>query len=263
VKEEPLTSDDVRRVMERHPSLTFKLVVESCFSGRWTILAAQPNLRIILTSARANEVTFLAVTDPRAGFQKDGVLELSGSDLTTADGPDDPPPFTAGLDKALDEWAGDAGERAKGEELGKALGYAGAHRDGDKARTLGWQHGNTVDRTDERPHAPLPSTVVTFGVSVAGSYRHIGPGQSEACFVVQTSPARPDAEVHVSASGPGVVSQPAVAHTDASGSVRVRVPIDAYGTYQATATVTAGDGGQASGSGSVTVTSAAGTCPAP
>jgi hypothetical protein len=261
---ETLDVDQVRKVMHDRPSLSFKLVVESCFSGRWTVAMAEPNLRIVLTSSSATEVTFLAVTDPKQGHQVQGKLVLKGDDVTDADGAGDPPPFTKGVVNAIDDWAASDAERAKGEELGKALGYAGRHREGDKARFLGWQHGQTTDRTDERPHAkPPPPAPVAFSLDVNGSYRHIGPGDSETCWTVQTSPARPGATVHVTVTGPGVVAQPAAAVTDASGFAFVRVKINDYGTYHADVEVIATDGGRATGSEDVTVPVVQGTCPPP
>ena len=273
VVEETLDFDDVKKIIHDRPNLTFKLAVESCFSGRWTLLMAEPNLRITLTSARSSEVTFLAVTHAQAGTQVKGELKWDDSaPVGTPDAPDDPPPFTKGLTEALDQWSESPQERAKGEDLGEALGYAGQHREGDRARTLGWQHGQTDDRTDQRPHAPPPGSQppaqppgqVAYEVGVTGTYRHIGPGQSEVCWDVRTVPARPNAQVTIRTTGPGVVNGGSQsARTDAQGFVRVRVAINQFGTYEGGVDVVAADGAARSGSGSVTVGSQQGTCPAP
>ena len=270
VVEENLDFDDVKKLIHDRPNLTFKLAVESCFSGRWTLLMAEPNLRITLTSSRSSEVTFLAVTHAQAGTQSKGELHFDDSaPVGTPDTADDPPPFTKGLTEALDQWSESPAERAKGEDLGEALGYAGQHREGDRARTLGWQHGQTDDRTDQRPHAPAgqpppqqPPGQVAYEVSVTGTYRHIGPGSSEVCWDIRTVPARPNAQVTVRTSGPGVVNGGSQSvRTDDQGFVRVRVAIDQYGAYESGADVVAADGAARSGSGNVTVGSAQGTCP--
>lgn len=264
VDEEPFDTEQLKAIMRARPNLTFKLVVEACFSGMWTTAMAQPNIRITLTSSRAGELTFLAVTDPRRGTQSKGKLELRGAEVGDPDDADDPPPFTAGVVKAIDDWAASAEERSKGEELGRALGYAGTHREGDRARALGWQSGRTDDRTGERPHAPPPGPPqpVPYTLSVTPSYRHIGPGQSEVCFGVQTSPPRPGADVRVQVSGPGVVAQPPLARTDANGFVLVRAPINQYGLYTAGIEARAPDGATANTSSAVTVGPQQGTCPA-
>ena len=260
VDEEPFDTEQLKAIMRARPNLTFKLVVEACFAGMWTTAMAQPNLRVTLTSSRAGELTFLAVTDPRRGTQSKGKLELRGSEIGDPDDAGDPPPFTAGVVKAIDDWAASQEERAKGEELGKALGYAGVHREGDRARALGWQSGRTDDRTGERPHAQPPQPVA-YTLIVEGSYRHIGPGQSEVCFAVRTDPPRPGAEVRVQVAGPGVVAQPPLAFTDANGFVLVRAPINQLGLYTAGIDVRAPDGVAANRSSAVLVSSAQGTCP--
>lgn len=148
--EENLGLEDIKKLIRDRPKLSFKLVVESCFSGRWTVAMAEPNLRITLTSSRAREITFLAVTHAQRGMQVDGELRWEVSaPVGEPDGPGDPPPFTKGLTQAIDDWAGVRANRDK--ELGAALGYGGTHRRGDSARALGWQSGRTDDRTSERP----------------------------------------------------------------------------------------------------------------
>jgi len=100
-------------------------------------------------------------------------------------------------------------------------------------------------------------------VSVKGTYRHIGPGSSEVCWDIRASPPRPNAQVTVSTTGPGVTGGGSqTVRTDASGFVRVRVAIDQTGTYNGATQVVAGDGAARSTSDNVTVTAAQGTCPA-
>jgi hypothetical protein len=274
VIEENLDFADVKKIIHDRPHLTFKLVVESCFSGRWTRLMAEPNLRITLTSSRQSEVTFLAVTHAQPGTQVDGTLRWDESKGVQGDPdkPGDPPPFTSGVTEAVDEWSEDPANQ--NGELGQALSHAGKNRDGDRARALGWQHGQTDDRTGTRPPGPgcavqpqppcQPPGQVAYEVTVDGSYRHIGPGSSEVCWDIRTIPPRPNAEVSVNTSGPGLVSgSHQTVRTNSSGFVRVRVQIDAFGTYTSAVNVVAGDGAARSGAGSETVGPEAGTCPPP
>jgi hypothetical protein len=263
--DEPLDLDDIRRIVHSHPRLSFKLVVESCFSGRWTLAMAEDNVRITLTSSAAHEVTFLAITHAQAGRQVDGAIQWDTSaPVGEADNPDDPPPFTKGLTEAVDNWAADPANQ--NGELGQALGYAGTHREGDRARALGWMHGKTDDRTSERgvgPGGGGGGQPTPFTLTVSGSYRHIGPGSSETCWGIQTNPARPNTVVTITVRGPNNYSVSRTDSTDGSGFVRFRTPINQFGTYTAEVHATAEDGATASGNGSVAVTAAAGTCPAP
>ena len=274
VEQEFVEDEDLRRIMRARPGLTFKLVVESCFSGRWTLAMAEPNLRITVTSSRAGELTFLAVTHAQRGHQRAGKIEWEdGAPVGTPVGPDDPPPFTKGFTEAVERWSDSAEERAKGEDLGEAAGYAGTHREGDRARELGWQDGRTDDRTDERPHAPPPSSLppppsqppgqVAYEIGTDGSWRHFV-GESEVCWDIRTTPPRPNAEVTVSTTGPAVKSGGRQeVRTDANGFVRVRVLIGDYGMYTARVNAVAGDGATRDAEGRVTVTDQPGTCPPP
>jgi hypothetical protein len=262
--EENLDFDDIKKIVHDRPSLSFKLVVESCFSGRWTLMMAEPNVRITLTSARVSEVTFLAVTHAQKGTQSQWALQFDDSaPVGDPDGPDDPPPFTKGITEAVDTWASDPANQNR--ELGAALGYAGTHRDGDRARALGWQNGRTDDRTSERPPGPIPgSGGGPFSLTVKGSYRHIGPGSSETCWGIQTNPSRPNTVVTITVNGPNSYSQSRTDSTDSNGFVRLRTPISETGTYTASVNATADDGNTASASGSVIVSyPAPGTCPPP
>ncbi|HEX8087085.1 MAG TPA: hypothetical protein VF529_22595 [Solirubrobacteraceae bacterium] len=273
VEEEFLEVSEIRGILRSRPNLTFKLVVESCFSGRWTSAMAEPNLRVTLTSSRTSEVTFLAVTHAQAGRQTGGQLEWNtDAPVGEPDAEGDPPPFTNGLTQAVDQWSESAEERAKGEDLGEALGYAGTHREGDRARALGWQHGQTDDRTDRRPHATQPSAQpppsqppgqVAYEVGVDGSWRHMV-GESEVCWDIRTVPPRPNAEVTVNTTGVNVKAGASqTVRTDANGFVRVRVLIGNYGGYHAEVQVVAPDGAARDGRGDVTVTEEPGTCPPP
>jgi hypothetical protein len=260
--EENVDLDDIKKLVHDRPNLTFKLAVESCFSGRWTVIMAEPNVRITVTSSLGSEVTFLAVTHAQKGMQVNGQLQFDESaSVGTPDAADDPPPFTKGLTEAVDNWASDPANQNK--ELGAALSYSGTHHDGDRARALGWQHGRTDDRTSTRPPGPGSGGPTPFTLTVNGSYRHIGPGSSETCWGIQTNPPRPNTVVTITVHGPNNYSQSRTDSTNSSGFVRLRTPISVTGDYTADVNATADDGERASGSGSVTVTAADGTCPPP
>jgi hypothetical protein len=256
--------DDIRKIMHDHPNLSFKLVVDSCFSARWTLAMAEPNLRITLTSSRQDEVTWLAVNHAQAGRQVDGAIQYDeNAPVGRADDPGDPPPFTKGLTQAVDDWAEDPANQ--NGDLGQALGYAGKHRDGDRARVLGWQHGKTDDRTATRPVGPGGTVGPTpFTLNISPSYRHIGPGSSETCWGVQTNPARPNTVVTITVRGPNNYSESRTDSTDSSGFVRLRTSINQTGTYTAEVHANAPDGATASGNSSVEVKYPdPGGCPAP
>jgi hypothetical protein len=273
--EESFNLDDLKAIIRARRHLSFKLVIDSCFSGRWTTAMAEPNLRVTVTSSAASEVTFLAVTHAARGRQVKGQIEWSGGAVGDPDKPGDPPPFTAGVIKAIDDFAADPANA--NTDAGKAIGYAGTHREGDRARALGWQHGRTDDRTSERGAGPgcpgqpqqprcqqQPPGQVAYEVGVTGSWRHIAPGSSEVCWDIRTVPPRPNAEVNVQTSSPGVVSGGNQSvRTDSSGFVRVRVRINSYGPYSSSVSVVAQDGAARTGNGEVTVTDSAGTCPPP
>ncbi len=58
VKSSTLDAVAVRKVMAAHMNLTFKLVVDACFSGRWVELSDQSNLRVILAASRSDQMSF-------------------------------------------------------------------------------------------------------------------------------------------------------------------------------------------------------------
>jgi hypothetical protein len=182
VVEEDLSFSQIKKIIHDRPHLTFKLVVESCFSGRWTRLMAEPNLRITLTSSRQSEVTFLAVTHAQRGMQVDGTMRWDASaPVGKPDAAGDPPPFTRGVTEAVDEWSENPANQ--NGELGQALSHAGQNRQGDRARALGWQHG-----------------------SMTGRYRHIGPVARRSAGTSRPSRSAPTPRFNVQTSSPGVVS---------------------------------------------------------
>jgi hypothetical protein len=102
-----------------------------------------------------------------------------------------------------------------------------------------------------------------FTVNVTVSYRHIGPGSSETCVEITTSPPQPGASYTVTWSGPGTVGGTTRSGTlDSNGRATDRQPINQFGTYTVNVSVTAG-GVTRTANGSTNVTSAQGACLAP
>jgi len=106
----------------------------------------------------------------------------------------------------------------------------------------------TVDQTWLPP-------VVTFTLSTTATYRHIGPGSSEVCVTITTTPAQADKAFGLAMTGPSFSQPVQINGTLTSGSMVVRVPINQFGTYSGGVIV-----GSQSSSYSVNVTSAQGTC---
>lgn len=249
----------VRKVMADHANLTFKLVVDACFSGRWTELSDQPNLRVILTASRSDQMAFGYRGNGmwRKQTQRNAVVSYVGGSVdvnvanTYAAGG-----FTNAITAGLTSWIAAPGATDLAAGLVNAFDGSASV---DASQLIGLTAPTLRDFTDSRPHAAPPG--LGFDVTVAMSYRHIAPGSSEACILVRTSPQRPGAKVHLRVAGPGVVSGSDQTSTlGADGTLLVRVPIDQYGDYTAGADVDAGNGETQSGAGQETVTAAQGDC---
>lgn len=261
VKNNTLDAGDVRKVMAAHMNLTFKLVVDSCFSGRWTSLSDQSNLRVILAASRSDQMSFGFVPNGTwlLQAQTNAVLTNPGGSATvnvtntySAGG------FSNAITSGLVTWAATPGATDLANGLVTAFNGSSTI---DASQILGMTVPGLTNFVAARPHAPPPGT--GFHVTVAMSYHHIGPGQSEVCVKVTTVPPRAHAQVHLRVNGPGVVSGGDQNLTlGADGSLLVRIPINQYGDYAAGADVTAAPGDVATGAGQESVSSAQGDCPA-
>jgi hypothetical protein len=262
VKNTTLDATDVRKVMAAHMNLTFKLVVDSCFSGRWTELSNQSNLRVILAASRSDQMAFGYAPNGTWALQSQtnavltspgGTVNLNVTNTYQAGG------FSNAITSGLVTWAAKPGATDLANGLVTAFNGSSTI---DASQIIGQTLPGLLNFVGARPHAPPPGT--GFQVTVAMSYRHIGPGQSEVCVRITTAPPRGKALVHLRVNGPGVVSggdQDLVLGAD--GTLVVRIPINQYGDYAAGADVTAAPGDVATGAGQEAVGPAQGDCAAP
>ncbi len=259
-KHTTLDADGVREVMKAHMNLTFKLVVDSCFSGRWAELSDQSNLRVILAASRSDQMSFgyIANGNRLLVSQTNAVLTNTGGTVNlNVTNPYQAGGFTNAITSGLATWAAMPGATDLANGLVSAFNGSSAI---DASQILGQTVPGLTNFAASRPHAPPGGT--GFHVTVAMTYHHIAPGSSEVCVKVTTVPPRAGAQVHLRVGGPGVVSGGDQNLTlGADGSLFVRIPINQYGEYTAGADVTAAPGDTASAAGQETVTSTQGDCP--
>jgi hypothetical protein len=248
--------------MEAHRNLTFKLVVDACFAGRWSELSDQSNLRVILTASRSDQTAFgymanspyypqQSQTNAVITIVPGQAVNVNVTNTYQAGG------FTNAITSGLVTWLATPGANDLAKGLVAAFNGSSTI---DAGQIVGATVPGLTDNSDARPHAPPGST--GFQVAAAMSYRHIGPGSSEVCVRITTTPSRNRAQVHLRVSGPGVVSggdQNLTLGDD--GTLFVRIPINQYGDYSAGADVTAAPGDVATGAGQETVSAAQGDCP--
>jgi hypothetical protein len=157
-RSEIITPEELRSVLLAHPSITFKIKIISCYSGRFLpLLERQANLKVIETSSAADEPSL---------FDVDGVegVDEDGNEVVVVDPTDNPTgadEFTNGNVHGLYEWARmpDVGDGlaegiAKSFELGA---------DEDFARAVG------ATQPQLRVIRPQP-----IGLYVDGSWRFFG-----------------------------------------------------------------------------------------
>jgi hypothetical protein len=249
--------------MAAHMNLTFKLVVDACFSGRWSELSDQSNLRVILAASRSDQMSFgFIANNPNWQMQSQtnavvsnaaGTANVNVTNTHQAGG------FTNAITSGLTAWAGTPG--ADDIAAGLVTAFNGSSTI-DASQIVGITSPRLNNFVVSRPHAPPGGT--GFQVTVAMTYRHIGPGSSEVCVRITTTPPRAGASVRLRVTGPGVVSgSDQTRALGADGTLFVRIPINAYGEYAAGADVTAAPGDVATGAGQETVSAAQGDCPAP
>lgn len=131
-----LDATQVRRIMARHPKLTFKLVVSACFSGRWTELRDVPNLRVIATGARSDQFGWGwgSPTLSDGSYypwpivsQTNGVVTPTGGTIEDhTNNPTHATTFTNGIYRALLDWA-NSDRATTGDDLAKGIVEAFGH----------------------------------------------------------------------------------------------------------------------------------------
>lgn len=263
VKSNTLDATAVRKVMAAHLNLTFKLVVDACFSGRWSELSDQSNLRVILAASRNDQMAFGYIANNANYAMKSQtnavVTNVAGTAAVNVTNTYQAGGFSNAVTSGLATWLLMPGS----VDLAKGLVAAfNASSMIDASQIVGMTVSGLNDFSTARPHAPPGGT--GFQVTAAMSYRHIGPGSSEVCVKITTSPPRSGAKVHLRVAGTGVVSGGDQNLTlGADGTLFVRIPINQFGQYTAGADVTAAPGDVATGAGQETVTAAQGDCPPP
>jgi hypothetical protein len=164
VRQELFDSQTMRRIMAKHADVTFKLVVDACFSGRWLELSDVTNLRIVLAASRADQMAF-GYSSPgtygKASQQNAVITALPGTVENTTANPNQAGGFTNGVALGLLKWASSETDRAAtGGDLAKALAIAYA----DSARNdfgvvqglTQTRWGDYTSRPEALPPAPPP-----------------------------------------------------------------------------------------------------------
>jgi hypothetical protein len=143
-------SESLIRIIKKHPTLTFKIVVSACFSGRWKDdLADYPQVRFVAAGARRDQFgkAYYPSIAPdgqyytwHTGTQSNGMFtEFPGTMQNHTTNHTQATEFTNGILHGLDTWAHSKSERAQtGNDLAKALVVAFDHeRDNDFVAQLG------------------------------------------------------------------------------------------------------------------------------
>lgn len=127
-RQELFDSQTMRRIMAKHSDVTFKLVVDACFSGRWTELSDVANLRIVLAASRADQMAFgysAPGTYGKAAQRNAVITAQPGTVANTTANPNQAGGFTNGVALGLLKWASSETDRAEtGGDLAKALKIA-------------------------------------------------------------------------------------------------------------------------------------------
>jgi len=243
-----VTAGDVRTILRDHPTVTFKVKINGCYSGRFVDpLKGEPNLLTLETAANASEYSWGAL--PRRFVHPDG---------RTIDVPEHENPgrseFVNGNVAGLEAFFASAAEVAQARDQGGSL----LARALDRAFDLGT--GSDGARGAALTH-PQRVNNLDFQVNALIGYRHLGT-TSEVCVSFGTKPARARVAWSAAIAGPGVIE--ATTKNGSTGSVgegAVNWGINRYGTYKVTVTVTDERGAKSTTTASVTVTEAQGTCP--
>jgi hypothetical protein len=165
-----ITADEVRAFMRRYrkdAKVTFKLIVDSCYSGRWIEeLRNVANLRIVAASAQRDQVSFRHNRKVEwRGTQRNGILrrEREGDARTGVEdptgGPHEATGFGNGIASGLEAWAR---EENAGADLAKGVARAfQLQADQNFPEQLGWQRAVIGDWSDQRPELALGPAPLT------------------------------------------------------------------------------------------------------
>lgn len=233
-----VTAKQLYRITLDHPRTTFKIKIDSCYSGRFqSFLSDAKNVIALETSSAADEPSWSTLTEPVT--EPDGTVVNPG-DVRENDGHGE---FTNGNLAGLEKFVTSQAEvtlavNAGGSFLAHMLARAydlGAGS--DFARVIGLTHPQLTTRTPPvtGPAPPPPPTPLT--ADATASYHHFGPGSSQACLIVTGTKG---ATVKVTATSTHGFSSSETATIGDSGTVDVTFPIFEYDTYSFDATVQLG-----------------------
>ena len=176
IKGEYLDSVQLRGIMAAHPATSFKVVVDSCFSGRWVVdLEPRRNVRYIAAASRSDQMSFGwsppvapdgKYYDYQRGSQRKGAVTYTSKTLQDhTTNPTQASPFINGILRGLDEWAHNEQERAQtGNDLAKALAVAFSHQ---QDQNFAEQRGISLAIDDDLSSRPEPSICSTPGSTCA------------------------------------------------------------------------------------------------
>jgi len=205
VRSDYLDSEAVRKIMKKHRHVGFKLVVDSCFSGRWMQLFDVPNLRFIATGSRSDQFGFGAVPATYddgqhfmfpTGSQKAGVITYNPAvmleDHTT--NPNLAQPFINGILRGLDFWAhSDADRATTGDDLAKALVVAFAHEgENNFIAQKGTATPQVLDESGRMPEGGPVVETEDFGSDLAEDpFAALGDFFADVAYIPNTVAAKP------------------------------------------------------------------------
>jgi hypothetical protein len=119
-------SQALRAILRKHADTTFKLVVDACFSGRWTEIQDERNMRFIGTAAQRDQMSFGALSPGAAyneGSQRNATVTAGGKAVVNDTvNPTLSGGFTNGMARGLAAWSvSEEGRNRTGGDLAKAL----------------------------------------------------------------------------------------------------------------------------------------------
>jgi hypothetical protein len=169
-----VTGEAIRTVMKKHSAMTFKLIVDSCYSGRWTQLQDVSNLRVIITSSRDDQVSWGYApngTYPKVRQQNGQITQPGGTVDVKVKNPDKAGALTNAIVDGLAGWAtSDQQQQQTGGDLAKgiALAQKGSGNE-DVAQIVGVTDSQIADFTNSRPHGQNPPKLLGFNTLPADS----------------------------------------------------------------------------------------------
>lgn len=228
---------DIAIVLEAHPNITFKVKIDSCFSGKFLDAAHglkdKANLLVLEVSSSATEASYSS---------------LDGMEIT---GPDGNPvvsetpnggrgEFTNGNIAGMRTFTGSFGEVSSAQEAGGSLlahmiarSFVRGARS-DRARQAGWTHPQIYENIRDTTPPPPPVTATPS---------HTHPAGADSSYVCEKVTAGAGFSLSVSVLGPGGYSQSKTATLPGGTGTKSHTfsfGITSYGAYTFNLTATKG-----------------------